>query len=41
MIDVYKKYWKNYSNFDGRTSKRDYWIVFLWNTVLLFCLEYH
>ena len=40
MIDVYKKYWKNYSNFDGRTSKRDYWIVFLWNTVLSFCLGF-
>lgn len=38
MINVYKKYWKNYSNFDGRTSKRDYWIVFLWNIVLSFCL---
>jgi uncharacterized membrane protein YhaH (DUF805 family) len=40
MIDVYKEYWKNYSNFDGRTSRRDYWIIFLWNTVLSFCLGF-
>lgn len=31
MIEAYKKFWSNYANFNGRTSRADYWWTFLAN----------
>ena len=36
MIEAYKKYWKNYANFNGRSSRSDYWYVFLCNIIINF-----
>lgn len=29
MIAAYKKFWLNYTNFTGRSSRSDYWFVYL------------
>ena len=29
MISAYKKFWKNYANFNGRSTRSDYWLAFL------------
>ena len=33
-MEFYKKFWRGYFNFKGRTSPRDYWLATLVNTVL-------
>lgn len=38
MIESYKKFLKNYNNFSGRTSRRDYWLVFAANLIVGFIL---
>ena len=34
MLDAYKKYWKNYVNFAGRSSRSDFWWVILMNAII-------
>ncbi len=34
MIEAYKKFWSNYANFNGRTSRADYWWTFLANILV-------
>lgn len=34
MIDAYKKYWKQYSDFSGRSTRSDFWWAFLCNTLI-------
>lgn len=34
MIEAYKKFWSNYANFNGRTSRADYWWTFLANVLV-------
>jgi len=34
MIEAYKKYWLNYFNFSGRSTRSDYWYVVLINFVI-------
>lgn len=34
MIEAYKKFWSNYANFNGRTSRADYWWAFLANLLV-------
>lgn len=36
MIEAYKKFWKNYANFTGRSSRSDYWWVVLANILIFF-----
>ena len=31
---AYKAFWKNYVNFSGRASRKEYWFVFLWNVII-------
>ena len=28
----------NYFNFSGRSSRKDYWTFFVWNTIIYFCI---
>ncbi|KXT84523.1 hypothetical protein STRDD11_00914 [Streptococcus sp. DD11] len=39
MFDAYKKFWKGYVDFTGRSTRSDYWFAVLAN-VLLFILFY-
>ena len=34
MIEAYKKFWLNYTNFKGRASRSDYWYVVLANFII-------
>lgn len=34
MIKAYIKFWRNYANFDGKSSRSDYWWVFLVNSII-------
>ena len=38
MIEAYKKFWKGYVDFEGRSTRSDYWSVYLANmlTVVAF-----
>jgi uncharacterized membrane protein YhaH (DUF805 family) len=38
MIEAYKKFWKGYVDFEGRSTRSDYWFVYLANmlTVVAF-----
>ena len=38
MIEAYKKFWKGYVDFEGRSTRSDYWFVYLANmlTVIAF-----
>ncbi|MBQ9833971.1 MAG: DUF805 domain-containing protein [Bacilli bacterium] len=38
MVEAYKSFLKNYANFKGRTSRSDYWFVFLANFLIGFVL---
>ena len=35
FIEAYKAYWKNFFNFNDRTSRAGYWWVFLMNNVII------
>lgn len=35
MIEAYKKFWSNYANFNGRTSRADFW----WTVLANFLVE--
>lgn len=34
FLEHYRLYWKNYTNFKGRTPRSGYWFVFLWNVII-------
>lgn len=34
MIEAYKKYWKNYADFTGRSSRSDFWWAYLMNVLI-------
>ncbi|MGT2828137.1 DUF805 domain-containing protein [Streptococcus hillyeri] len=34
MFQAYKKYWLNYANFEGKSSRADFWWVVLCNTLI-------
>lgn len=34
MIAAYKKFWLNYTNFTGRSSRSDYWFVYLFQLLI-------
>lgn len=35
MIEAYKKFFRNYTNFSGRSTRSDYWYVFLANSLII------
>lgn len=35
MIEAYKKYWKNYADFTGRSTRSDYWWAYLVNVLIM------
>lgn len=39
-MEEYKKFWTNYTNFSGRSTRRDYWIAALINFVISGILSY-
>ncbi len=36
MIEAYKKFWKGYVDFEGRSTRSDYWFVYLVNILIIF-----
>ena len=38
MIEAYKKFWTNYFNFKDRSTRKDFWLVFLCNIIIGFIL---
>lgn len=34
LIGCYKKFWKNYANFNGRARRSEYWYAFLMNAII-------
>ena len=38
MVEAYKKMWKNYANFNGCTSRRDFWLAVLANFIVAFII---
>lgn len=34
FLGAYKSFWKNYFNFKGRATRREYWFVALWNFII-------
>ena len=36
MIEAYKKFWKGYDDFTGRSTSSDYWFVYLVNVLITF-----
>lgn len=36
MIEAYKKFWKGYVDFEGRSTRSDYWFVYLVNVLITF-----
>ena len=38
MIDAYKRFLSNYANFNGRSTRSDYWYVFLVNFLISFVI---
>lgn len=35
LIEAYKKFWKNYTNFEGKTNRKDYWLTTLAHGLIL------
>ncbi|AMB83404.1 hypothetical protein AWB63_08285 [Streptococcus salivarius] len=40
MIEAYKKFWKGYVDFEGRSTRSDYWFAYLANMLTVIAL-YH
>lgn len=40
MVESYKKMWANFANFEGRTSRNDYWYAFVMNLIVSFCIGF-
>ena len=38
MVNAYKKFWLNYFNFNGRSTRSDYWYVVLANFLIGFII---
>ena len=38
MIEAYKKFWKGYVDFEGRSTRSDYWFVVLASFLLIMAL---
>ncbi len=38
MIEAYKKFWKGYVDFEGRSTRSDYWFAYLANVLTYLCL---
>ena len=38
MFKAYKKYWMGYFDFTGRSSRSDYWLAVLANTIVTIIL---
>ena len=38
MIDAYKRFFSNYANFNGRSTRSDYWYVILMNFLITFII---
>ena len=36
MIEAYKKFWEGYVDFEGRSTRSDYWFVYLVNVLITF-----
>ena len=36
MIEAYNKFWKGYVDFEGRSTRSDYWFVYLVNVLITF-----
>ena len=36
MIEAYKKFWKGYVDFEGRSTRSDYWFAYLVNVLITF-----
>lgn len=34
FLGAYKSFWKNYFNFKGRATRKEYWFVVLWNCII-------
>lgn len=40
MVEAYKKFWKNFANFNGRSTRSDYWLALLANAIVAFVLGF-
>ena len=40
MIDAYKKMWTNYANFNGCTSRKDFWLAIVCNFLVAFVIGF-
>jgi len=40
MVEAYKKFWRNYTNFSGRSTVADYWWVVLCNAIIGFVIGF-
>ena len=40
MIEAYKKFWKGYVDFEGRSTRSDYWFAYLANVLTYALLIY-
>lgn len=38
MLKAYKKYWRGYVDFEGRSNRSDYWFAYLVNVLITWCL---
>lgn len=38
MINAYKKFWNSYFNFSGISSRKEYWLAWLMNTIIYLIL---
>lgn len=36
MIEAYKKFWKGYVDFEGRSTRSDYWFAYLAHVLIFF-----
>lgn len=39
-MEEYKKMWRNYANFSGRSTVRDYWMAALFNFLISFAIGF-
>lgn len=40
MLDAYKRFFNNYANFNGRSTRGDYWYAFLTNFLVGFAIGF-
>lgn len=38
MLHAYKEFWKRYADFDGKSTRSEYWFVYLWNFLIRFAV---